>query len=360
MICSVTLWGNKSSTGFLMPEKLWNSLPKSTEVATLENISKKALKASLTSVVDKPQTPPSGDKHDYLSIAPYFWPDPYKPGGIPWIRKDGQINPDYYTYDRKRMAAMSDNATKLIIGFQTTGKQRYAEHAGTIIRHWFINPASRMNPNLNYAQFIPGRCEGRGIGIIDTASLIFFVDAVYHLPFNKNWTPDDLAALRKWFSDYLDWLLTSPNGIKECHQHNNHGSWYDAQIVAYAVFCGRSEIAKRQIDQYTRKRVPKHIAKDGSQPHELARTLSLNYSCYNLLALMVVANFAKRLNVNFKDCELRIRKAHEYLKPYFVKPETWKYKQIKPWSRKSIMRIDALSDENASGWQYFIFNDTSH
>ena len=31
------------------------------------------------SVMDKPVTPPSGDKHDYMSQAPYFWPDPSKP-----------------------------------------------------------------------------------------------------------------------------------------------------------------------------------------------------------------------------------------------------------------------------------------
>ncbi|MGB8844729.1 MAG: alginate lyase family protein, partial [Terracidiphilus sp.] len=46
------------------------------------------------SVMDKPVLPPSGDKHDYMSRATYFWPDPSKPDGLPYIRHDGQTNPE--------------------------------------------------------------------------------------------------------------------------------------------------------------------------------------------------------------------------------------------------------------------------
>ena len=44
--------------------------------------------------MDKTITPPSGDKHDYMSQAPYWWPDPAKADGRPYIRRDGQRNPE--------------------------------------------------------------------------------------------------------------------------------------------------------------------------------------------------------------------------------------------------------------------------
>ena len=39
------------------------------------------------SVLYKVGVPPSGNKHDYMSIAPYFWPNPDTPDGFPYIRK---------------------------------------------------------------------------------------------------------------------------------------------------------------------------------------------------------------------------------------------------------------------------------
>ena len=54
---------------------------------------KNALDAKPTSVVEKNRTAASGDKHDYLSLAPYWWPDPDKEDGLPWIRRDGEVNP---------------------------------------------------------------------------------------------------------------------------------------------------------------------------------------------------------------------------------------------------------------------------
>src|SRR5262249_1738075 len=63
-----------------------------------------ALTSATFSVVEKELTPPSGDKHDYMSIAPYWWPNPNRSSGLPYIRRDGQINPERdQTSDRKRL-----------------------------------------------------------------------------------------------------------------------------------------------------------------------------------------------------------------------------------------------------------------
>src|SRR5438046_10729452 len=51
------------------------------------------LKAGPFTIVNKPKAPPSGDKHDYLSMAPYFWPDPTQPHGLPYIPRHRPPHP---------------------------------------------------------------------------------------------------------------------------------------------------------------------------------------------------------------------------------------------------------------------------
>ena len=53
-----------------------------------------ALAGPAYSVTSKTRTPPSGDKHDYISMGPYWWPDPSRPGGEPYVRRDGEVNPE--------------------------------------------------------------------------------------------------------------------------------------------------------------------------------------------------------------------------------------------------------------------------
>ena len=65
-----------------------------TALAKLESDAKKALNVGPFSVTTKEAIPPSGDKHDYMSQAPYFWPGPGEPNGLPYIRRDGERNPE--------------------------------------------------------------------------------------------------------------------------------------------------------------------------------------------------------------------------------------------------------------------------
>src|SRR5262249_5023280 len=182
--------------------------------AALRRAAEKELKAGPYTIVinNKPQPAPSGDKHDYVSMAPYFWPDPAKKDGLPYVRKDGKVNPERDKYDGPLLKKMTAAVGTLGLAWYLTGEEAYAEHAAKLLRVWFLDPGTRMNPHLNYGQFIPGLTEGRGTGIIDTVSLLKVVDAAGLLEGSRAWTAADRKGLEAWFHDYLRWLRTSKNG----------------------------------------------------------------------------------------------------------------------------------------------------
>src|SRR5207247_1046274 len=172
-------------------------------LAALRTRADRELNTQPLTIVHKPKAPPSGDKHDYVSMAPYFWPDPNKADGLPYIRRDGRVNPERERYDAPLLRKMSQAVGTLSLAYYLTNDERYAVHAARYLRVWFLDVPTRMNPNLNYAQFIPGVTDGRGIGIIDTVSLLQVVDGIGMLRGSPAWTDADQAGLTAWFRDYL-------------------------------------------------------------------------------------------------------------------------------------------------------------
>jgi hypothetical protein len=283
-------------------------------------------------IVNKPKPPPGGDKHDYISMAPYFWPDPTKPDGLPYIRKDGQHNPETNKYDRPLLGKMSQAAGDVALAYYLTGDERYAEHSAKMLRVWFLDADTYMRPHLNFAQFIPGVNNGRGIGIIESRLFVDVVDGVGLLHGSKHWTKHDQAGMEKWFTDYVHWLRTSKNGQDEDRAANNHGSWYDVQVVTFALFVGDHDLAKKVLEDASTRRVANQIEPDGSQPLEEKRTRSFDYSEFNLRALMNLAMLGDCMGVDLWHFETKdgrgIRKALDYLIPFATGEKEWKHEQI--------------------------------
>ncbi len=293
----------------------------------------KALKYKPVSVMEKANLPPSGDKHDYMSLAPYFWPDSTRPGGMPYIRKDGQTNPEVKTYkDKEYFPRVCENIFTLSLAGYFSGEDKYATHASALLKVWFIDSATKMNPNLNFSQAIKGQNDGRGAGLIDSRHLIKITDAVQLLHAAKAVNDVDYAAMQNWFSSFLTWMQTSKNGIDELNAKNNHGVWYDAQRLSYAMFTGNISLAKTIVAN-AKQRLDKQMDNEGSFPAEMERTISLHYTVFVMNAFLNIAQMDSRLGDNFWNYESpsgkSLKKGFAKLQPYLLKEKQWAGTQIK-------------------------------
>ena len=270
-------------------------LPELTEL--LQKTAQEALSRGPYSVIDKTTLPPGGNPHDYWHPAPYWWPDPNKANGRPYVWRDGHRVPGtelYGTgseqYDRTRLQRLFDDTTVLALAWRVLGDERFISHAAKLVRTWFVDPRTRMAPHLRYAQVRRGHNndEGTSSGIIEMKDLYFFLDAVRIVVGAGALSTEEETALQVWFQEYATWLTKSEQGTAEKHRVNNRGTFYDVQVAAVAAFLGDIQTL---LDTHRRaqERLCQQFTPRGSQPHELERTNSRHYCCFNLQAWTVLA-----------------------------------------------------------------------
>ena len=306
-------------------------------LARLRDDAEQALLLSPPSVLNKPRPAASGDKHDYFTYGPYWWPDPAKPDGLPYIRRDGEVNPaSKKNTDDAAFDNVISSVQTLGLAYWFTGDERFARQAVRFVRTWFLDPATRMNPNLQHAQAIPGITDGRGIGIIESRGLVGLNEGLALLAGSPAWSARDQAEYHAWLVEFYQWLTTSANGRDEHAEKNNHGSWHDVQAAHLALVLGRPEDARTILAEGLTRRVALQVEPDGSQPLELARTKSLDYSLMNLEALFTCARLGSQVGVDwwsFATPDGRsLHAALAYLAPY-VDP-------AKPWPKHDLHAAD--------------------
>ncbi len=268
----------------------------------------------------------AGGRHDFFSEGDYWWPDPQNPDG-PYIQRDGMSNPDNFNDHRRYLMRLSVQVPALTAAWKLTGERRYADHAIEHLRAWFIDPATRMNPNLQFAQAIHGRFTGRGTGIIDTIHLVEVARAAEMLDTAPGWQPRDRQALRAWFTEYVTWLTTHPYGIAERDAKNNHGTCWVMQVAAFAHLTGDEKLLAYSRDRFKTVLVPNQIAPDGSFPEELRRTKPYGYSLFNLDAMAAVAQILSTPVDNLWTFTLPdgrgLGRVMEYMTPFIKNKKTW-------------------------------------
>jgi hypothetical protein len=285
-------------------------------------------------VVNSPSASPSGDKHDYNTLSRYWWPNTKTANGLPYRRRDGKTDPLVKNYpDEIYFDNMVATTSTLANAWSLLHVQSYAARATTLLTTFFIDPATRMNPNATYAQFIPGVSEITGDGILDTRVMTRVLDDITLLRGSPAWTTADDQAMTAWLSSFLTWLTTSAAGRAGASQPNNHGTWYDYETATIALFLGQADIARTIVNDFVGTRVEAQIKSDGSQPLELARTNSWDYSTFNLTAGVGVVAVARYFGIDLYHCTGAsggsVGKAVASLLPYATGQQTWPGKQKK-------------------------------
>jgi hypothetical protein len=320
------------------------SAPEVEQVKSVLSQADKALQHEVYTVTSKTKLPPSGDKHDFMSQAPYFWPDPSKPGGKPYIQKDGLVNPEAKAMkDDAAVAGVCKDVKTLALAYYFSGDEKYATQAARQLRGFFLDPATRMNPNLNYGQGIPGTTEGRSYGIIQTRHLVEIPEALALMNGSKNVDEKLVTGLKTWFTQYTDWLTTSKLGVAEGNTKNNHGTFYDLQVVDFALFTGNKTLARATLEKQTVPRVALQFAPDGGQPLELARTRPWNYTSMNLQGWVQLAILARQAGVDlwqYRTADGRgLQKGVEWLQPYLRREKQMDRADVTPTSNTTALML---------------------
>ena len=345
------------------------------EITRVIQEANKYLKIRPTSVMDKDEVPPSGTKHDFLSLTPYRWPNPDSENGLPYIFRDGKTNPEVAKipdkYNLDKMIVM----TKILsLAYYFTDNPEYAKKAAELLRVWFLNNDTKMNPNLQFSEIIRGKSEANPSGVIAGAYIPHLFDAISIIENSTSWNSSDKQGIRDWFSRYLEWLLTSESGKSESMKINNHGTYYHVQISSIALFLNKHDLVKKILQNITQiptissfRSTPQllsvKVTSEGKQPFELSRTKSLDYSMFNLIGLFNMAQIGDHVGLNLWDYKtsegVGLRKALDYLLPYFMQNKEWPYEQQVPFRKEYVASLLCMAsikyDKNNDNGSYFSY-----
>lgn len=298
-------------------------------------------------VTDKATTR-SGNKHNFEALSIYLWPDPANPDG-PYITRDGQPNPEYKEYDLPRLEELVKRTGALSRAYYATGERKYYDAFCEQIDVWFLNRATKMVPNFEYNQFIPGRNGGKGCaaGIIDAYNFVNVLEAVRLVESKKGLGWRRTRGLKRWFRDFEKWMINSEMGQQESRATNNHGSTYDITLYVMCLYTGQEEVCEEILDNFAERRIYTQITEDGRQPEELKRTKAFNYSVYNLQHMVDFCIIQRNLGNDYLSGDgARIMKAIEYLDQFVGRRADFPYQEIGDWEQQE-KNLKALKAKTA-------------
>ncbi len=284
-----------------------------------------------------------------MSLARYFWPDPNKQNGLPYKGRDGYPNPEFDTVkDYAFLRKLFKDVENLGFAYYFTRNDSYVDKAIYRIKEWFINPETKMNPNLKYASFVKGHNLGRRMGVLDMHPIYRMLQSIPLMRSSRKWDFLVEKELKQWISEYYKWLETTSLGLEEMKSLNNHGTYYDVQATFILSYLDRVEDARK----YTRKalvhRVDTGIRRSGQQIHETKRPTSWFYSVFNLQALFLLAERSQYFGFdgwNYVGPQGQtIKQAVDYLIPFALTNwKGWPFKNINEFEVNSFVRLLELA-----------------
>jgi hypothetical protein len=331
----------------------------------ISNVQKETLDRANKMLHEKPVTVTAssckrsaGGLHDFYSEGDYWWPDPSNPSA-PYIQKDGQSNPENFSDHRLAMIRLSEITATLTSAWLLTGNRNYASKALEHLNAWFVEPSTRMNPDLLYAQAIWGRFTGRGIGLIDAYHLVEVAQSARLLIEAKAIPEEDALKIKAWFTEFLTWMTTHQYGIDEMNAKNNHGTCWVATAASMATLVGNEKIRQMCTDRFKNILLPLQMAGDGSFPLEIKRTKPYGYSLFNIDAFCNVARILSAPDDNLWEFTTpdgkSLKKGLQYIYPFIKDKATWPFaKDIYIWEEWPVRQSSLLFAGIAYGNEDYI------
>lgn len=295
--------------------------------ARILGLAGEALKLNPPAITDYRATNSAGGPHDFFSQADYAWPNPTNKNGLPYVQYDGRTDTNNFEEHRMAMRHMKDAVAALAAAYALTGDDKYVAKATELLRVFFLDENTRMNPSLNYAQAILGKETGNAIGVIDTLHLAELPVAIRFLERSRAFDPAVDAGLKKWFADYIEWMTTSTNGVREMNAKNNHSIAYFVQLASFARFVDDQKNLELCRERFKEVLLPRQMTNDGSFPLELKRTKPYGYSIFqadNVSILCVLLSTPQEDLWKFKlpDGNTPL-KSTEFIYPYLANKKKW-------------------------------------
>jgi hypothetical protein len=291
-----------------------------------------------------------GSAHDYYSEAELsslaegmlpVGPALPAPAGSS-TRPGASSAPPPFTAHRDALFTLGLAVPALSSAHLLTSELRYAEHAAEWLRAWFVAPATRMTPRLDYGQVVTGQpAEGRFEGILETLPL---VEVAQSIPFlDVALSPSDQLTLQGWFALYLRWLTEVEDSGPRLtalarDRKDHHGTSWLLQASAYTLLTapvGDAPKAEFSALDELRHRfrtitLRAQIAADGSFPHELTSDAPYRYSLFNLDMMAAICQLLSTRFDNVWEYELAdgpgMRSAIAYHFPFISDRSLWPFR----------------------------------
>lgn len=287
-------------------------------------------------LTEKKNIPSDITLNDYVSFPPSWWPNSVSPDGLPYVRRDGEINPAHNA-DCKQLQMMAERVRALSLAWFFTGEKKYATQAAKQLKSWFIDPQTRMNPNLSFAQSIPGRSEGRATGIAEAQPLAQLIEPILLLETSPAMQETDFQEIKNWYSEFFNWLINSQQGSDAANYPNGNAISYDFQTITIAHFLGDTQFVMDKLTEIPALRIGRMIDAGGKQPAELNRNESFSHSVANLENWFDLGEIGLKYDIDIfsykSETGASLQQALDFLCGFLGNRDNWQWPQTEEWSR---------------------------